>query len=154
METFLAPKSEGDFSGKSNYLSANQPLCVLHFRVCFRLITPIITGQAHVLVGLLISGWFKVRGKKVSYVMPHHLKRQTTQTSCLRSIPLSFPILSVFNPASWQQILPKRRTRRPGDLRRRIIVSEKHRPSAAAPAFLLLAVSLLKNHFSAASPQS
>lgn len=67
-QPFLAIKSEGDFPGKSNYPPAKQPLCVFHFRVCFCVITLIKSGQAHVLVGLLISGWFKVCGKKVNLV--------------------------------------------------------------------------------------
>lgn len=111
--TVFGTKNGGDFSGKSNYLPANQPLCVFHFRVCFCLITLIKPGQAHVLVGLLISVWFKVCGKKVnlanatSFQTPHQHSPQELYTQwlsyfeCVQSSFMAANLAQAKNEKTW-----------------------------------------------------
>lgn len=56
--------------------------------------------------------------------------QRRVQTGSTNTLPLCRPIFSAFSPVSWQQIWLKRS---PGDVRRRIIVSVKHRPLGCRP---------------------
>lgn len=130
-----------DFFGKSNYLPANQPPRVFHFFACFYRMTPIKSGQAHVLVELLISVSIQgLRGKgqfSERHFIQNSKHRQSDQTDYTNILRLCCPIFGEFNPVSWQRISLKRR---PSDVRRGIIVSVKHRPlGCSPPASLLLA---------------
>lgn len=96
--------------------------------------TPIKSGQAHVLVELLISVSIQsLRGKgqfSERRFIQNGKHRQSDQTDYINILRLCCPIFCEFNPVSWQRISLKRR---PSDVRCGIIVSVKHRPLGCSP---------------------